>query len=199
MELPEVGIGCISKRNKTMPDNRRDEHFNQDRRSFLKAGALVGLGAAFTGLRTASAAEEHAAGEARRSSRSSRSSRSASDSSAWRPGIGHLGSYLSIDGVQIKAICDIVPAHVARAQDAVVKAGQRSRRATRNGPTDFQRMCETEDLDLVMTATPWEWHVRSAVAMKNGKHVATEVPAAMTLDDCWKLVEIAKKPANTAR
>ena len=29
--------------------------------------------------------------------------------------------------------------------------------------------------------------------MKNGKHAATEVPAAMTLDDCWALVETAEK------
>jgi hypothetical protein len=29
--------------------------------------------------------------------------------------------------------------------------------------------------------------------MKNGKHAATEVPAAMTLDDCWALVEAAEK------
>jgi len=29
--------------------------------------------------------------------------------------------------------------------------------------------------------------------MTNGKHAATEVPAAMNLDDCWKLVETAEK------
>lgn len=178
-----------------MPDNRRDEHFNQDRRSFLKAGALVGLGAAFTGLRTASAAEEHAAGEARTQFKVEPIEQvRVGFVGVGGQGSGHLGSYLSIDGVQIKAICDIVPAHVARAQDAVVKAGQPKPAGYANGPTDFQRMCETEDLDLVMTATPWEWHVPVCEsAMKNGKHVATEVPAAMTLDDCWKLVEIAEK------
>jgi hypothetical protein len=30
-------------------------------------------------------------------------------------------------------------------------------------------------------------------AMKNGKHTATEVPAAMSLDDCWAMVESAEK------
>jgi predicted dehydrogenase len=30
-------------------------------------------------------------------------------------------------------------------------------------------------------------------AMKNGKHTATEVPAAMTIDDCWAIVEAAEK------
>jgi predicted dehydrogenase len=55
-------------------------------------------------------------------------------------------------------------------------------------------MCAEEDLDLVFTATPWEWHVPVCVAaMKNGKHAATEVPAAITLDECWELVETAEK------
>jgi predicted dehydrogenase len=30
-------------------------------------------------------------------------------------------------------------------------------------------------------------------AMKSGKHAATEVPAAMSLDDCWAIVETAEK------
>ena len=29
--------------------------------------------------------------------------------------------------------------------------------------------------------------------MKNDKHVAVEVPAAMTVKDCWKLVKTAEK------
>ncbi|OGD24979.1 MAG: hypothetical protein A2Y56_05210, partial [Candidatus Aminicenantes bacterium RBG_13_63_10] len=62
------------------------------------------------------------------------------------------------------------------------------------GPRDFERLCETEDLDLVFNATPWEWHVPiSVAAMRNGKHAATEVPAAVTLEECWELVETAEK------
>ena len=55
-------------------------------------------------------------------------------------------------------------------------------------------MCEEEDLDLVYTATPWEWHVPVMLAaMENGKHAASEIPAAYTVEDCWKLVEAAEK------
>ena len=55
-------------------------------------------------------------------------------------------------------------------------------------------MCEEEDLDLVYTATPWRWHTPVCVAaMENGKHAATEIPAAYTLEDCWKLVETAER------
>jgi predicted dehydrogenase len=63
------------------------------------------------------------------------------------------------------------------------------------GETDFQRLCETEELDLVINATrPWKWHVPiSVAAMTTGKHAATEVPAAESIEHCWQLVETAEK------
>jgi hypothetical protein len=65
--------------------------------------------------------------------------------------------------------------------EADVAAGHPAPTAYTNGPRDFERLCEKEELDLVFTATPWEWHVPVMLAaMKNGKHAATEVPAAMT-------------------
>jgi predicted dehydrogenase len=96
--------------------------------------------------------------------------------------------------VRITAVCDIAEDHVKLMQKWVVQAGQKEPTGYTRGPRDFERLCETEDLDLVFNATPWEWHVPVCVAaMKNGKHAATEVPAAMTLDDCWQLVEHAEK------
>ncbi len=114
-------------------------------------------------------------------------------------GIGGMGSVhvqnlLAIDGVEIKALCDIIPKKVERAQEWVVEAGQSKPVAYTKGPRDFERMCETEDLDLVFNATPWKWHVPICVsAMKNGKHAATEVPAALTIEECWELVETAEQ------
>ena len=79
-------------------------------------------------------------------------------------------------------------------QKWVVAAGQSKPEGYSRGPTDFKRLCERDDLDLVYTATPWEWHVPVCVAaMKAGKHAATEVPAAVTLEECWQLVETAEK------
>jgi len=114
-------------------------------------------------------------------------------------GVGHQGSshvrnYLNIEGVEIKAICDIIPEKVERMQKWVTNAGFPKPNGYSKGDHDFERMCETEDLDLVFTATPWRWHVPVCVsAMKNGKHAATEVPAAVTIDECWQLVENAEK------
>lgn len=114
-------------------------------------------------------------------------------------GVGGMGSvhvqnFLNIDGVEIRAICDIVEEKVARAQKWVEEAGFPKPKGYSRGPWDFRRMCQEEDLDLVFTATPWEWHVPVCVeAMKNGKHAATEVPAAVTLEECWQLVETAER------
>jgi predicted dehydrogenase len=55
-------------------------------------------------------------------------------------------------------------------------------------------MCENPDIDLIYITTPWSWHTPMAVyAMENGKHAASEVPAAVTLDQCWELVETSEQ------
>jgi len=109
-------------------------------------------------------------------------------------GSNHVKNLLKIPGVQLRAVCDIVPQKVARIQDWTEKAVQPKPAGYSRGETDFKRMCQTEDLDLVYTATPWRWHVPVCVeAMKTGKHAATEVPAAVTIEECWKLVETSEK------
>ena len=62
------------------------------------------------------------------------------------------------------------------------------------GPARFPSVCAPRKTStLVYTATPWRWHVPVCVAaMKNGKHAATEVPAAVTLEECWQLVETSE-------
>ena len=109
-------------------------------------------------------------------------------------GSAHVSNLLKIEGCVITAVGDIVPEKVARIQDQVVAAGFPRPTGYSRGPLDFVRMCETEAVDLIFNATPWEWHVPICLAaMRNGKHTATEVPAAYTLEDCWALVESAEK------
>ena len=51
-----------------------------------------------------------------------------------------------------------------------------------------------EDLDGVYIATPWEWHsIMAIAAMQGGKNVGTEVPAALTIADCWSLVTASEQ------
>lgn len=109
-------------------------------------------------------------------------------------GTSHVSNLLKIKGAEVVAVCDIIESRVQNAQDMVVKVGQPKPEGYSRGKTDFKRMCERNDIDLIFNATPWEWHVPICLeAMNTGKHAATEVPAAYTIDDCWKLVETSEK------
>jgi predicted dehydrogenase len=109
-------------------------------------------------------------------------------------GSSHVRNLLKIPGCRVTAVCDIRAERTDWATKAITEAGHPAPAVYTRGPRDFERLCETENLDLVYNATPWEWHVPIMLAaMKNGKHTATEVPAAMTLDDCWAMVESAEK------
>jgi hypothetical protein len=109
-------------------------------------------------------------------------------------GGAHVQNFLRIPGVEIVALCDIDVPRLEEVASWVEQAGQPRPTTYGRGDTDFERLCQTEDLDLVLTATPWEWHVPvCTAAMENDKHVATEVPAAYTIEDCWKLVEWAER------
>jgi len=78
-------------------------------------------------------------------------------------GSGHLRNLLRIEGVEMKAVCDIREERISWAQEQCEKAGKPKPTGYSNGPEDFKRMCDTEDLDLVYNATPWEWHVPLSV------------------------------------
>jgi predicted dehydrogenase len=108
-------------------------------------------------------------------------------------GTDHIRNFLGIEGVEIRAICDLVPTKVDAAQTLVTNAGRAKPAGYSRGPEDFRRMCDEAELDLVFTATPWEMHAPVCLAaMRAGKHAATEVPMAVTLEQCWELVQTAE-------
>ena len=109
-------------------------------------------------------------------------------------GTSTLGEFLAIDKVVVNAVCDVVKDKCLRAVQMIEKAGQKAPAVYCNGARDFEKLCSRADLDLIYIATPWEWHVPQILAgLNNGKHVGTEVPAAYTIDDCWKIVDASEK------
>ena len=106
-----------------------------------------------------------------------------------------LHELLGVDGVRITALCDTVPEKVERAAKMMRDAGHTYEPAKfTSGDRAFEELVKRDDIDIVYTATPWEWHVPVCLAaLKAGKHAATEVPAAYTVDDCWKLVDASEK------
>ncbi len=114
-------------------------------------------------------------------------------------GVGNRGTHmmtesLAIEGVQVAAVCDVNAAFAQRAQQVVEKAGRPRPEAYTRGETDFQRLMDRDDLDAVFIATPWKWHTPMAVyAMEQRKYPGVEVPCAITLDECWQLVNTSEK------
>ena len=104
-----------------------------------------------------------------------------------------LGEFSAIPQVQVNALCDTVKEKVLKAQARLEKAGKRPPALYHSSDTAFEELVKRDDLDLVLVATPWVWHTRMAVAaMKHGKHVAVEVPAARTIEECWELVNTSE-------
>jgi predicted dehydrogenase len=98
-----------------------------------------------------------------------------------------------IGGIEIKALCDKYEDRVTKSQAALEKRGLDKPKAY-SGSDGWKAMIENEELDLVYICTPWSLHTPMSVfAMKHGKHVACEVPIAVTLDECWQLVETSEK------
>jgi hypothetical protein len=114
-------------------------------------------------------------------------------------GVGSRGtslvrSSLTIEGVEVRAVCDINEANLARAVDLVENAGHKRPEGYSRGVEDYKRLLERGDLDAVINAGPWELHTPMSVAtMKAGKYAATEVPAATTLEQCWDLVRTSEQ------
>jgi hypothetical protein len=99
-----------------------------------------------------------------------------------------------IEGVEIKALCDQFPEKVAAAQKILEKQGLPKAAEYSGSKEAWKELCNRPDIDLVYITTPWSWHTPMAVyAMNHGKHAATEVPAARTIDECWQLVETSEK------
>jgi predicted dehydrogenase len=114
-------------------------------------------------------------------------------------GIGSRGGWavtrmLNVKDVEIKALCDVREAAVKANQNTLKKHGWPAAAEYFGNDYSWKQLCERDDIDLVYIATPWEWHTPIAVyAMEHGKHVAIEVPAARTLEECWQLVETSER------
>jgi hypothetical protein len=106
-----------------------------------------------------------------------------------------VDNFSEVPGVRIAALCDTVKDKVLKTQAKLDKAGKASQPISLFHSDDhaFEGLLKRDDIDLVVIATPWNWHVPMAVAgMKQGKHVAIEVPAARTLGECWDMVNTSE-------
>ena len=107
-------------------------------------------------------------------------------------GSGLLQNLLKIPNVQIVAICDTTPEHLAAAAKAAQDKGHKPRLYT-----DYRKMLdEAKDVDGVVIATPVYLHMgMSIAALELGKNVYSEKPMAGTAEEC----SIVQKAARSAK
>ncbi len=99
---------------------------------------------------------------------------------------------MHIQGCRITALCDLVEENLKEAAE-IIAQHTTEKPAVFKGNTGWKQLCEASDIDLVYICTDWASHADIAVyAMQCGKHAATEVPAATTVADCWRLVDTAE-------
>ncbi len=112
-------------------------------------------------------------------------------------GRSHVEQALFRDDVEITAICDPAPEAISRTTAMIEKAGRKAPVAYGKGDEAFKDMLKRDDIDGVVIATPWEWHVPMAVATMNaGKYAGVEVSATVTLKESWDLVNASEKSGS---
>ncbi|MCG8574619.1 MAG: Gfo/Idh/MocA family oxidoreductase [Flavobacteriales bacterium] len=98
------------------------------------------------------------------------------------------------DHAEIVGLCDLVETKVQKVTEKLSQ-WQKSVPATYSGNKDeWKKLAQQDNVDLLLIVTPWELHAPMCIyGMNQGKHVASEVPIAYSLKDCWTLVETAEK------
>ncbi|GAA4304997.1 Gfo/Idh/MocA family protein [Compostibacter hankyongensis] len=111
-------------------------------------------------------------------------------------GQNHLGLCLRRNDVEVVAICDPdTKVAIPRCRDLISKYYKGSKKVAEytNGPHDYLNLLKRDDIDAVIIASPWEWHVPQAIAaMKAGKIPSVEVCGATDIQECWNLVNTSE-------
>ncbi|PRZ24190.1 Gfo/Idh/MocA family protein [Flavobacterium granuli] len=109
-------------------------------------------------------------------------------------GPGHLESVINIPGVEVVAVCDMLEKNTKSANERLVKAGFPKALEFFGDENAWRKVTALPNVDLVYISTDWKTHAKMGVqAMKDGKHVAIEVPAAMTMEEIWDLINTSEK------
>ena len=91
-----------------------------------------------------------------------------------------------VHGYEIVAVCDLVESHIAAAVK-LVGDGVATYRS-------YDEVLQAGDVDAVcLSVRSPDQGAMSAAALEAGKHVLAEVPAAHSIEDCWRIVLAAER------
>ncbi|MFB3881928.1 MAG: GNAT family N-acetyltransferase [Armatimonadota bacterium] len=98
---------------------------------------------------------------------------------------GSFRNALAANGAVVQAVCDTNPEALAKAA-GVLGADEKY--------AEMETMLDRAQLDAVVIGTPMQFHVpQSVLALDRGVHVLCEVPAAVSVEECWQLVLAARR------
>lgn len=186
---------------------------NPSRRSFLKTSALAGLGASLAGLSLGgpSAVAQTATLSKGGADLSKVLPRPAGQKSVHalttnplervrvaviglHRGLTLMKDVLNIEFADVIAVCDIVDHRAKQAADMCEKKRGKRPVVYSGNEKVWEQMVDRDDIDVVYIATPWDWHVPMALrTMERGKHAFLEVAAAVTVEECWRLVNTSER------
>ena len=112
-------------------------------------------------------------------------------------GVGGMGRNDAIGHAKladIVAICDADSAHSEKANNDPKIADGKAEIYS-----DYRKILERDDIDVVSIVTPDHWHVKMAIeALESGKHVFCQKPLTLTVDEGRMIRDACKKHADKA-
>ncbi|MDH8702685.1 putative dehydrogenase [Dysgonomonadaceae bacterium PH5-43] len=109
-------------------------------------------------------------------------------------GPGAVNRMTNIEGVEIVALCDVREEKVKAMNKMLESRGLPAAQEFYGSTEAYKELTALENVDLVYIATDWLHHAQVGIqALKDGKHVAIEVPSAMNMDEIWELINLAEE------
>lgn len=108
-------------------------------------------------------------------------------------GKGAVKRLAHVPHARVTVIADVQEDFVAKALE-ILKEEHGGVPDTFTDPDAWKNIVQRQDVDLVYVCAHWPLHTPIATAaMENGKHVAVELPAALTVAEAWHLVDTAER------
>lgn len=108
-------------------------------------------------------------------------------------GVGGMGrGHYELGGTRLTAVCDVDSNHLKAAVDAAKDSVQ--------AYSDYRKLIEDPNVDIVHIATPPHWHGLMAVeAARAGKDIWCEKPMTRTIGEGKRVMEAVKQHGNIFR
>ena len=106
-------------------------------------------------------------------------------------GKAHITGFLGVDHTEIAYVCDVDQNRLA---DGIKHAAAKQAGKEPKGVTDFRKILDDKDVDILAIAAPNFWHTPATVlACASGKHVYVEKPGSHNCHESGLIVKAARQ------